>query len=356
MAVAHDAQAPPRRSGPAGRGRRGAALLLAAALGTGCVAPPLTPVVIVASPEAGFSAAIERSLPYTVGVYRSGDASAPASRGSADAELLTDVSLGAGIVIDGSGLIATAAHVVAGSDPVVVRLPDERVLPATRLGVDADTDLALLKVDAHWDAPPPLGHSMSLRPGDWVIAIGEPYGLERSVMAGIVGGANRHFADDDAVLFIQTSITVNPGNSGGPLVDARGAIVGMNLRAVVSPLGMAGLGLALPIELVLQIAAELQHGAAARRPRLGALFEDVLPPEALAAGLARSSGAMVRLVRPEGAAMRVGLRVGDIVVGMNGRPVGGGAELARLLLEWHAGEPLRLTVFREGGYRELRQP
>ncbi len=334
---------------------RPSALALAWALAlaaSGCAAPAPPPAVAV--PD--FSAALARSLPYTVGVYRSGDDGVAAPRDDRGAEPPMDVSLGGGIVLDAQGLIATAAHIVGGRDPVVVRLPDDRVLPAVRVGVDEDADIALLRVDARWSGPPPLGSSLGLRPGDWVLAIGEPYGLERSVMAGIVGGARRHFAEDDALLFIQTSITVNPGNSGGPLVDARGAIVGMNLRAVVSPMGMAGLGLALPIELVQQIAAELQRSPRVQRPRLGALFEDVLPPEALAAGMARSSGAMVRLLRPEGAAAGVGLRVGDVVVGMNGRPVGGGAELARLLLEWRAGEPLRLTVFRDGGYRELRPP
>lgn len=324
------------------------ALVLALAL-PGCATTP--PPRVVALPD--FGLALARSLPYTVGVYRSDDA---APREGPGADAATDVSLGAGIVLDSRGLIATAAHIVAGNDPVVVRLPDDRVLPATRVGVDEDADIALLQVDARWDAAPPLGTSLGLRPGDWVLAIGEPYGLERSVMAGIVGGARRHFADDEAVLFIQTSITVNPGNSGGPLVDAGGTIVGMNLRAVVSPLGMAGLGLAAPIELVQQIAAELQATPRATRPRLGALFEDVLPPEALAVGLSRSRGAVVRLIRPDGAAARLGLQVGDVVTGMNGRPVGGGAEFARLLLEWRHDEALRLTVFRGGGYRELRSP
>lgn len=357
------------------RPQRGIGVLAAALLVCGCAAAPVapapsTPPVAALSVLPSLAPAIRRALPHTVGVYAGGGGrgGVESLRRSAldrlssiddephefDAENLLGVSIGAGILLDAAGLVATAAHVVAGSDPVVVRLPDERVLPAQRVGADADTDIALLRVDTGWP-PAPLSAAPLPWPraGDWVLALGEPYGLERSAMAGIVSGPRRHFADDGEVLFIQTSIAINPGHSGGPLVDAEGRVVGMNLRAVVGPLGLSGLGLAVPLDLVRQVAAELQAGPAAARPRWGLLYEDLLPPEALAARRLHSSGAVVRAVRRDGLAERLGLAVGDIVVGLDGRPIGNSAELARLMRRVPDAARARLVVFRDGAYRAL---
>ena len=239
---------------------------------------------------------------------------------------------------------------------MIVKLSDGRILKARIVGSDTDADIAVLRIDARWPTEPPLGHSVSLRPGDRVLAVGEPYGLSRSAVAGIVSGDARHFLDDRDVMFLQTDIALNPGDSGGPLLDDQGRIVAMNLRSVIGLYGMAGLGLSIPIEVVLQIAAELEAGRSNARPRLGARFEDLAPPEAFARGMASASGALVRAVSPGGVAHRIGLRVGDVIVGMNGRPVSDGADLSRLLLEWADEADLRLTVFRAGRYRELRWP
>jgi hypothetical protein len=167
-----------------------------------------------------------------------------------------------------------------------------------------------------------------------VLAIGEPYGLDRSVAAGIVGGRSRHFAEDGELLFIQTDLSLNPGNSGGPLLDTEGRIVGMNLRTVVGALGGPGLSLSVPIEVVLQITAEIAAHGSVTRPRLGAGFEDVTPFVAVARGRAYASGALIHDVTPGSVAARLGLREGDIVVGMNGTAIGDSADLARALLRW----------------------
>lgn len=308
-----------------------------------------------------FAAALARGLPYAVGVYAVGVAdpgsSGPDPGGSRDGRSLAlereDV-VGAGVVLRADGLIATAAHVVQRAARVIVKLQDERVLVATTIGIDDEADVALLKVDARWPGPPPIGRSARLSVGDWVLAVGDPFGLQRSVSAGIVGGPVRHFVEDRDAVFIQAGIALNPGQSGGPLLDLQGAIVGMNARSIAGSFGMAGMSLTLPIELVLQVAVELEGGSA--RPRLGALFEDLLPPQAIEAGLGRASGAVLRAVSQGGPAAHLGLRPGDIVVGLEGQPVSDSADLARLLLEWRNPSKLRATVYRAGRYTELRLP
>jgi serine protease Do len=212
-------------------------LALATALG-GCAAGLAKPRETTArqAVPVSFAGALARGLPAAVGVYGIGQNDArssshpepgvsPAPLRSADRGDLPPWSdfdvrsrVGAGVFISADGLIATAAHVVADAARIIVKLTDERVFTADLVAVDDDADIALLKVAATLPEPPPLGNSASLRPGDWVLAVGEPYGLDRSVVAGIVGGRDRHFAEDGAVLFIQSDLSLNPGNSGGPLL------------------------------------------------------------------------------------------------------------------------------------------
>jgi serine protease Do len=337
----------------------------------------------------GFSLAVRRGLPLTVGVYSvaeagrrkderaSGAGLAPvaragrerflgvaASNGSAVAaplpgmpdprqQLDESVNIGAGFFIGADGTIATAAHVVADADSIVVKLSDRRVYEAELVGVDSDSDIALIRIPVSLPVAPAMGRAASLQSGDWVVAIGDPYGLNRSVAAGIVGGGARHFAEDTDALFIQSDLALNPGNSGGPLLDSSGSIVGMNLRMMVGPFGTAGVSLSMPIELVLRIAEDLRSGNAGNRPRLGAKFEDISPPAALAAGRLLADGAVITEVSLGGVAQRIGLQVDDIVVGFNGRPLADSADLVRSLLEWETVDGTRLTVYRDGDYLEL---
>jgi serine protease Do len=331
----------------------------------------------VATPAAppGFAAAVRRGLPLTVGVYGvgalvpaeeyaeavPGRAAPVGTAKAAGAPLLPEaperidesISIGAGFFIDGDGTIATAAHVIADAHTIVVKTNDRRVFEAELVGADEESDIALVRIPVSLPAPPVLGRSAALRSGDWVVAIGDPYGLARSVAAGIVGGGARHFADDTDALFIQSDLALNPGNSGGPLLDAAGAIVGMNLRMMVGPYGTAGVSLSMPIELVLRLARDLSAGAPGTRPRLGAKFEDVSPPAALAAGRLIADGAVITSVQSGGFAERIGLRVDDIVVGFNGRPLGDSADLVRSLLGWEREEGTRVTIYRDGDYLEL---
>ena len=204
----------------------------------------------------------------------------------------------------------------------------------------------LLRIDSAGPVAPPLGRSTTLRPGHWVLSVGEPYGLNRSVAAGIVGGMDRHFGDEPELLFVQTDLALNPGNSGGPLLDATGDIVGMNLRTVVGAYGAPGVSLSIPIEIVLDIVAELRSSGSIVRPRLGAEFDDVSAPVAVARGRSTVQGAMVSIVRRGSLAERFGLKVDDIVLAINDRPIAHSADLARALLAWRREAGTRMVVMR----------
>jgi S1-C subfamily serine protease len=310
-----------------------------------------------------FAPAIRRGLAVAVGVYGSGLAFSAAESGSAAtrgatarmAEPRPADRVAAGFIVSGSeGLIVTASHGIQGSERIAVRLPDQRIVAATLVGEDEEADIALLRVPVALAEPPPPGRSTALRMGDWVLAVGEPYGLNRSVVAGVVGGKDRHFAEDRELLFIQSDLALNPGNSGGPLLDSTGAVVGMNTRTVVGVYGGSGLSLSIPIEIVMQIVGELRAKGQITRPRLGADFDDVTPFAALAAQRSYASGALVTSVAIDSLAQQLDLRTGDIIVGMNGRPVAHSADLVHLLLGWRTVDGTVIVVMREGQLVQLR--
>lgn len=288
---------------------------------------------------ASFATAFQRGSAWSVGIYMfvPGD---------------EEPRVGAGFMVDDKGSIATVAHLLGQTQQILVALPDKRLVVAEVEGRDATADIALLRVDAAARTRPVLARAGSLQVGDWVIAVGEPFGLERSVSAGIVSGKDRHFGDDGELLFIQSDVALNPGNSGGPLLDAAGAIVGMNARTIVGPVGTPGASLAIPIEIVMQVVEELRRdNPLPPRPRLGAQFEDVPPLTAWAAGRDNVSGALI-LSAPHGTlAERLQLRAGDIVTMMNGRPISGSADLVHALLAWRSAVDVQLRVQRDG--REL---
>jgi serine protease Do len=318
--------------------------------------PALVPAQAAAAQplrHTGFADALGRAAPASFGVYGLDPQQAPGSVAAASSGRFWRV--GAGFFIDAQGLGVTAAHVVEGCRQVAVKLSDGRVETADVLAADEASDVAVLRLPTTLAVPPALGRAAALRPGDWVIAIGEPFGLGGSAVAGIVGGKNRHFADDPAMTYIQSDLAMNPGNSGGPLLDADGVIVGMNVRTVVGQPGSGGLSLSIPIELVLQIARELQHGPIVR-PELGLEFHDLTPVEALALGRRMVNGARIELVRAGSLADDAGLAAGDLVLGFDGRPIDSSADLAVALLAWRAARATRVAVYRDGGFREVVLP
>jgi len=324
------------------------------------------PPAEVRAPPLSFAPALNQGLSVAVGVYgmgsvvptaglprtASGPVAPPLTRDDREAD-----RVGAGFIISGAeGLIVTASHAVSGSRQIVVKLPDQRVMAAELLAEDEESDIALLRVPVVLPEPPAQGRSTSLRMGDWVLAVGDPYGLNRSVVAGIVGGKDRHFIEDRDLVFIQSDLALNPGNSGGPLLDSTGALVGMNTRTVAGSFGGSGVSLSIPIEVVMQIVGELRAQGQVQRPRLGAEFDDVTPAEAFTARRPYATGAMVISVREDTLAAQLGLRPGDIIVGMNGKAIGTSGDLARALLAWRSVSGTRLTVYRGGAYQELRMP
>lgn len=314
--------------------RRLGALLAACALLLGGVA--------VAAP-AGFAAAYERGAAWSVGVYMF----VPGE---------DEPRVGAGFFIDDRGGIATAAHLLGSAQQILIALPDKRLVPAEVEGRDEALDIALLRVAPPLPVQPVFGGRSQLRVGDWVMAVGEPFGLERSMSIGVVSGKDRHFGEDGELLFIQSDVALNPGNSGGPLLNAAGAIVGMNARTIVGPVGTPGASLAIPIDIVRQIVAELRSdGPGRRRPQLGAHFEDVPPMTAWASGRHDTTGAVVLSVNRGSVAEALKLRAGDIITRMNGHPIRGSADLVMALLAWQELAGTRIVVQRGGAEVLLEQ-
>jgi serine protease Do len=261
------------------------------------------------------------------------------------------------VIIDAQGLVMTNRHVVDGADRVKVRLSDGREFPATVVGADPATDIAVVRLDAPEGttfAAAELGDADDVVVGDWVLALGSPMGLDFSVTAGIVSAKGRSIGilagESEAPLeaFIQTDAAINPGNSGGPLVDLNGRVIGIN-TAIQSLTGSySGYGFAVPVDVARKVANDLvQHGVV-RRPRLGVQIADATSADASVFRLESVSGAVVRSVQPGTPAEKAGLRMGDVVVGLDGEAITSSSELMADLSERQPGDRVKLDVVRYG--------
>lgn len=257
-------------------------------------------------------------------------------------------ALGSGFVIDPSGYVVTNNHVVEGATEVRIRLADQEEFPATVVGTDPDTDLALLKVMAKRPLPSvSFGDSARLRTGDPVIAVGNPFGLGGSVSAGIVSARGRAIDDGPYVDFIQTDAAINRGNSGGPLFDMDGLVVGVN-SAILSPNGgSVGVGFAIPADTVRTVVAQLRETGRVERGWLGVSVQPVTPEIAEAIGLDGRTGALVAQVVPDGPAAGR-LQPGDVIRSVDGKPVESVRELPKFIAAAAIGKPARLVVLRDG--------
>lgn len=256
--------------------------------------------------------------------------------------------LGSGFIVSSDGVILTNAHVVDGADHVTVRLADHREFKAKVLGKDKTTDIAVIKIDAHDLPTVRLGDSERLGVGDYVLAIGAPYGLEESASAGIVSAKGRSLPDDSAVPFIQTDVAVNPGNSGGPLFDSSGAVVGINSQIYTNTGGYQGVSFAIPINVALNIKDQvLQHGKV-EHARLGVSVQSVDQSLADSFGLKAPGGALVSKVEPDSAAARAGLRSGDVILKCDGEPVADAGQLSSRVGLSRPGQTVKLDIWRDG--------
>jgi serine protease Do len=257
-------------------------------------------------------------------------------------------SLGSGFVIDAAGYVITNAHLVGDGRDIVVRLADRREFEATVVGVDLLSDIALLRIEASGLQAVRIGEPAKLRPGEWVAAIGSPYGLERSVTAGIVSAVDRTLPEESFVPFIQTDVAVNPGNSGGPLLNLRGEVVGVNSVIYSDTGGYQGVSFAIPIDVAMEVAAQLRAHGKVTRGRIGVRLQEVSAELARAFKLPRASGALVVEVFRGSAAERAAIVPGDVVMRFGGKPVESDADLVRLTAAAKPGSSVELELVRYG--------
>lgn len=257
-------------------------------------------------------------------------------------------ALGSGFIISPDGLVLTNAHVVAGAQQVTVTLSDHREYKAKVLGVDRTSDIAVLKIDAHGLPTVRLGNSDQLSVGDYVMAIGAPFGLSETATAGIVSATGRSLPDDGYVPFIQTDAAVNPGNSGGPLFNANGAVVGINSQIYSNSGGYQGISFAIPINVAMQIEKQIVTDGKVSHGQLGVEVQNVTQSLAHSFRLNAPEGALVAQVQPDSAAARAGLKPGDVILKYNGTSIGDAGQLSARVNMTAPGEHATLQVWRDG--------
>ena len=255
---------------------------------------------------------------------------------------------GSGFIVSPDGLVLTNAHVVKGASEVVVKLTDRREFRAKVLGADPKTDVAVLKIDAKDLPTVRLGSTRDLQVGEWVLAIGSPFGFENSVTAGVVSAKGRSLPDDSFVPFIQTDVAVNPGNSGGPLFNSRGEVVGINSQIYSQSGGYQGLSFAIPIELATQVKDQIVATGKASHARLGVSVQEVNQTLADSFQLDKPEGALVSSVEAGGPADKAGLKPGDVIRQANGQRIVASGDLPALIGQSAPGSQMTLEVWRQG--------
>lgn len=265
------------------------------------------------------------------------------------------VSSGTGFVTSADGYILTNHHVIEGADRVIVRFSDRREMEARIVGSDPLSDIAVLKVEARGLNPVRIGDARSLRPGQWVVAIGSPFGFDYSVTAGVVSGINRRSMDpgQQYVPFIQTDVAINRGNSGGPLLNVRGEVVGVNSQIYSNTGGFIGVSFAIPIDVAMNTARQLRETGEVRRGVLGVQIAEVSRERAEELGLPRPVGAFVNSVNNGSAADRAGIRPGDVILAFNGREILNASDLPPQVGLLAPGSRATVSVHRGGARRDL---
>ena len=260
---------------------------------------------------------------------------------------------GSGFIVAADGIVLTNAHVVQGATEVTVKLTDRREFRAKVLGADPGTDIAVLRIDAKDLPVVNLGDPAGTRVGDWVVAIGSPYGFDNSVSAGIVSAKGRSLPGDAYVPFIQTDVAVNPGNSGGPLFNLAGEVIGINSQIYSRTGGYQGLSFAIPINVALKVRDQIVATGRVAHARLGVSVQEMNQALAESFGLKRPEGALVAFVQPGSAAERAGVQPGDVIVKFAGKPIVAAGDLSSLVGQATPGDTAALEILRKGETREL---
>ncbi|NMM86870.1 peptidase [Rhodococcus sp. SRB_17] len=260
---------------------------------------------------------------------------------------------GSGFILTPDGVILTNAHVVDGATNVSVKLTDRREFQAKVLGADPRTDVAVLKIDAHNLPVVKLGSTSDLRVGEWVLAIGSPFGFENSVTAGVVSAKGRSLPDDGFVPFLQTDVAVNPGNSGGPLFNARGEVVGINSQIYSRSGGYQGVSFAIPIEVASRVKDQILATGQASHAQLGVSVQEVNQAFADSFKLDKPEGALVASVEPGSPAAKAGLEPGDVIRRLDGKPIVASGDLPALIGQALPGQKVQLDIWRQGQGKQL---
>lgn len=268
--------------------------------------------------------------------------------GDGEPEAFDTTSLGSGFIVSADGYVVTNHHVVKDADEIIVSLADRRELKAKLVGSDAKTDVALLKVEAN-DLPVlKLGTSQDLKVGEWVLAIGSPFGFDHSVTAGIVSAKGRSLPSENYVPFIQTDVAINPGNSGGPLFNLDGEVVGINSQIYSRTGGFMGLSFAIPIEVAMNVVGQLKTKGYVSRGWLGVYIQEMTPALAESFGMDRPTGAVVAKVQPGSPAEKAGIKVGDVILSFDGKEIGNSAALPPIVGATPVDKKVPVKVNRDG--------
>jgi serine protease Do len=262
-------------------------------------------------------------------------------------------SLGSGFIITSDGYILTNTHLVDAAEEITVKLTDKREFRAKLIGADRRTDIALLKIDATGLPKVTKGDPDKLKVGEWVVAIGSPFGFENSVTAGIVSAKGRSLAQENFVPFIQTDVAINPGNSGGPLFNMKGEVVGINSQIYSRTGGFMGLSFAIPIDVATNISNQLIANGKVSRGRIGVLIQEVTKELAESFGLPKPNGALVASVQKDGPADKAGIQAKDVILKFDGKPITASGDLPRIVGATKPGSKVQVQVWRNGSTKEL---
>lgn len=273
--------------------------------------------------------------------------------GHGELEDFDSKSLGSGLIMSADGYILTNHHVVRDADEIIVRLSDRREFVAAIVGADKRSDVALLKIDADDLPTVKIGSSKDLKVGEWVLAIGSPFGFDHTVTAGIVSAKKRNLPSENYVPFIQTDVAINPGNSGGPLFNLDGEVVGVNSQIYSRTGGFMGLSFAIPIDVAMDVAQQLKESGRVSRGWLGVLIQDVTRELAASFGMKKPSGALVAKVLPDSPAAEAGIEVGDIITRFDGQEVTNSSALPPLVGATPFDTVIPLEILRKGNTRSI---
>ena len=263
-------------------------------------------------------------------------------------------SMGSGFIYSSDGYVITNHHVIADASQIIVKLNDKRELDADLIGSDPSSDIALLKIKARNLKPVSVGNSKDLKVGQWVLAIGSPFGFESTVTAGIVSAINRSLPNDNYVPFIQTDVAINPGNSGGPLFNLNGEVVGINAQIFSRSGGFMGLSFAIPMDVASNVISQLKRTGKVSRGWLGVYIQEVTNNLAKSFGMKKPSGALISRIIPDGPAAKTDLKVGDIILKFDGKEIESSSSLPPIVGNTRIGKNVKIEILRNGVKKTIK--